>query len=58
MRAMILKAVQQPLELADLPVPQPGPDGVLLRVLSFFEHTRPLEAVLQSYAGTPTISGS
>jgi propanol-preferring alcohol dehydrogenase len=32
MRAMVLRGVGGPLELADLPVPEPGPGQVLLRV--------------------------
>lgn len=34
MRAMILNAVGQPLELAELPVPQPGEKEVLVKVLA------------------------
>ncbi|HMF13186.1 MAG TPA: zinc-dependent alcohol dehydrogenase family protein, partial [Gemmataceae bacterium] len=32
MRAMLLGAARSPLRLADLPVPQPGPEQVLIRV--------------------------
>jgi len=32
MRAMILDTPGQPLQLADLPIPKPGPDQVLIRV--------------------------
>src|SRR5690348_14155622 len=32
MRAMILEAARQPLRPADLPLPAPGPDQVLIRV--------------------------
>jgi propanol-preferring alcohol dehydrogenase len=32
MRAMILESAHQPLRLVDLPLPQPGPDQVLIRV--------------------------
>ncbi len=34
MRAMVLSAPGQPLELRELPVPRPGPSQVLLRVLA------------------------
>ena len=52
---------QRPLEIAltcGASCPDAIVDGVLLRVLSFFEHTRPVEEVLQSYAVTASLSGS
>jgi 4-hydroxy-3-methylbut-2-enyl diphosphate reductase len=52
---------QRPLEVAltcGASCPDAIVDGVLLRVLSFFEHTRPVEEVLQPYAVTASLSGS
>ncbi|HAW63295.1 MAG TPA: alcohol dehydrogenase, partial [Pseudomonas sp.] len=34
MRAMVLEQIGQPLQLRELPVPQPGPGEVRVRVLA------------------------